>query len=526
MQQGKSNSTASMMHHASIMGTTNLHSHGIRDSLGARNQEDAQNVYRGGDNIFYQLPGKATQHSLPAVETFRTHLPNDHLPGLYWYHPHHHGSTTFQAGTSSGLIIVEDDSVWLPDKNNCTAVRNTMAAVADVFLHIELLNFGEPEAASAFKPPRDPIYDANYQIMTSEGNVSLCCNSTGLPGAHDNRKGTGKLRGTLSNQNVALINGGYQPIISMKSNEWQRWRMLHSGFKRFMDLQIFDNDSGQVTNECDMMLLAKDGVYLMEIPRPITNVVLSSGSRSEILVRCRGKVGKKFTIQSGRQPPSLDFSIGPAATLFLAHNQSTVATIEIEAGKGKNHAALKPRSCTPLRPSYAADLRNESLAAADAFNKVFYDRRPNFYPNAANTGCTIGNKSFTFPDSNPLRVPLGKIVEWRFNLFLHPLHEHISPFQIQELPAANLRKNCSYTSYFEAGDFHDTLQLPMTMKSTTLRFQPGPFSGYSVAHCHFLHHEDNGCMRVLFAECPGSVPNDQPEVCSNFVFPVKGTFKN
>jgi FtsP/CotA-like multicopper oxidase with cupredoxin domain len=28
-----------------------------------------------------------------------------------------------------------------------------------------------------------------------------------------------------------------------------------------------------------------------------------------------------------------------------------------------------------------------------------------------------------------------------------------------------------------------------------LRFQPGQYSGYTVSHCHFLPHEDVGCMK-------------------------------
>ena len=37
-------------------------------------------------------------------------LPKDHPPGLYWYHPHHHGSTAVQAvsGMAGGVIVTGD----------------------------------------------------------------------------------------------------------------------------------------------------------------------------------------------------------------------------------------------------------------------------------------------------------------------------------------------------------------------------------------------------------------------------------
>jgi FtsP/CotA-like multicopper oxidase with cupredoxin domain len=260
-----------------------------------------------------------------------------------------------------------------------------------VILHFELITFDKPEASMRTQLdgiPTNPFADANYQMAASEGNVSFCCNTTTTTNSNGTVSERKTLTGTFSDTDFALINGGYQPTIYMKSGEWQRWRLLHSGFKRFMDLQIFDaateNVNLTITNDCEMGLIAKDGVYLMEIPRPITNIFLSSASRAELLIRCHGAPGRRFTIQSGRQPPDVNFSFGSPPTLFLSHNQSIVATIEIEvAPAGSNGQStslpLTPgKKCTPLRPAYAADMRDEALAKENALDKIYYEYYPAF----------------------------------------------------------------------------------------------------------------------------------------------------
>jgi hypothetical protein len=76
-------------------GDTNLHSHGLKDSLGVRSQNEAHK-YLGGDNIFVTVAGKNSSEATPAEIEYKSKVPEFHLPGLYWYHPHKHGSTTFQ----------------------------------------------------------------------------------------------------------------------------------------------------------------------------------------------------------------------------------------------------------------------------------------------------------------------------------------------------------------------------------------------------------------------------------------------
>ena len=222
-----------------------------------------------------------------------------------------------------------------------------------------------------------------------------------------------------------------------------------------------------MTTDCELLLIAKDGVYLLEIPRVVDHILLSAANRAELLVRCSGPVGKKYTIQSGRMPGA-PYSFGSPPVLFamapdrLAHNQTTVATIEIEEG-GQPGPDIKPRSCTPLRPAYAADMRDEAIKAAGATDKIFRDPSMTFGLNLT-SGCSIGGQGLFTRNPNPITLPIGSIVEWEVFGQLELTRCIYTSTQCRSLGwgRAPVYLNSTYTSYFEEGDFHDTVFLPMT----------------------------------------------------------------
>jgi len=74
------------------LNTTNMHTHGLHISGPGMPPGD------------YVLWGMEPQSSL----TYEYVLPEDHYPGHYWYHPHHHGATYVQAsGGMYGSIELE-----------------------------------------------------------------------------------------------------------------------------------------------------------------------------------------------------------------------------------------------------------------------------------------------------------------------------------------------------------------------------------------------------------------------------------
>jgi FtsP/CotA-like multicopper oxidase with cupredoxin domain len=104
-----------------------------------------------------------------------------------------------------------------------------------------------------------------------------------------------------------------------------------------------------------------------------------------------------------------------------------------------------PEACKPLYPIYAPDLQDDALDAANAKDKV-YTGNVTFTP--TDNGCAVNGNLFSYPTSNPIPIPVGLVTEWNVGkLMFHPLHVHIQPFQIIELPPEV--KDRPYTSWFK-----------------------------------------------------------------------------
>ncbi|KAI8477153.1 MAG: hypothetical protein J3K34DRAFT_455469 [Monoraphidium minutum] len=536
---------------------TNMHTHGIHAETGVPSQDTAS-TYVLGDNVFFTLPARASTSELPQSRLFNLKIPRNHLPGLHWYHPHQHGSTTLQVGTAHGAIVVEDDhNFWMPPGTGCEAFRAVTEVAADVILDIQLFFFKTPTKKNVKKELRfsktiDDINNGAYQYYSE---ISLPVNPYGTKSNKaKGRATTFKGRGL----NVLLVNGGYMPIVKMQAGVWQRQRILYSGIKGFMVIAFFDAATNLPTKACEMQLYAKDGVYLMNLPRKIDGIFLAASNRAEVLVRCTGPPGATFVASTRSCEP---FSINcfgylgddvPADRLnhIGPMFQDVLWTVELlpppPLPPGSPLVAPLPqRACAPLRPSYATDLRDAALTAAgyDPANVTAYQLGfgPIYLPEtpspreAYSYACGYTNGSgegerFAMPDSSPIPLELGKVVQWEFqDLDFHPMHVHINPYQIQELNSTWLFAGSFYTPFFEVGDYHDTLNLPMMdlVKSQNihvpLRFQPGQYSGYTVSHCHFLMHEDVGCMKVVWYKCPTLDADKQSGPCPNFTWPVPGT---
>jgi FtsP/CotA-like multicopper oxidase with cupredoxin domain len=107
-----------------------------------------------------------------------------------------------------------------------------------------------------------------------------------------------------------------------------------------------------------------------------------------------------------------------------------------------------------------------------------------------------------YDSSHPIQtMKLNTLQEWTLDgVQGHPLHIHINPHQIVGLGRVDASGQCDEEfSYFCVGDWHDTLQLPVAdgHSSATIRFLTADFAGKQVVHCHYLNHEDLGCIAYM-----------------------------
>jgi FtsP/CotA-like multicopper oxidase with cupredoxin domain len=183
---------------------TNLHTHGLHVSP------------RGNsDNVFVMIqPGESFDYEYQ--------LPDTHPPGVYWYHPHHHGLVADQVfGGLYGAIIV-DDPTPLP------VSRERVLIVSDM------------------------TFDSSGQIAPASPMDRMA-----------GREGS-----------TVMVNGQVNPRLTAKPGERERWRVINACASRYVRLRL----DGQ-----RMELLGMDSGRFAA-PRGTDEVVLAPGNRADLLV--------------------------------------------------------------------------------------------------------------------------------------------------------------------------------------------------------------------------------------------------
>ncbi|MET3768992.1 FtsP/CotA-like multicopper oxidase with cupredoxin domain [Marisediminicola sp. UYEF4] len=183
---------------------TNLHVHGLHVTP------------RGnGDNVLLAIdPGDTFDYAYD--------LPADHPPGVYWYHPHHHGNVAEQVSAGLyGTIIVED-----PEPIPVT--RERVLIISDLTL----------DAAGRVAPASD-----EDQMFGREGEL-------------------------------VLVNGQLAPTLSARPGERERWRVVNACVSRYLSLRL----DGQ-----NLQLLGMDSGRDAE-PESVEEVRLAPGNRADLLV--------------------------------------------------------------------------------------------------------------------------------------------------------------------------------------------------------------------------------------------------
>ena len=166
---------------------TNLHVHGLHVDP---KQDDVTLLVLPEDND----PGALTpelQRFVPTINrwwtrTYQYQLPEDHLPGTYWYHSHKHGSTSSQVENGmAGTLIIR------PKKEEDDPVPGLWASGHDRIMMIQEL--------------------ANYSTPSMLQN---------------DRKGKGQGQGSPP---VTTVNGLYQPVLDLPPGQVERWRFIVAG---------------------------------------------------------------------------------------------------------------------------------------------------------------------------------------------------------------------------------------------------------------------------------------------------------
>ena len=278
---------------------TNVHTHGLHIS----GEEPA-------DSVFVEVGPKCSG-------IYNYSIPEDHMPGTYWYHPHKHGSTgTHAGGGAVGMIKILDPKGTLPafiestdivpeldlvilglamEKNE--RVEDEMAKCCEAYNNVSMDRDQVQESGACdefgmagmidpkhFTEDREclktKLKDLNVKDCERDQFITQQCNLSKVwsaPYTKDDKK---------EEKHAFLVNGDYNATHYVAANAWTRLRIVYAA----IDQQLYFS----LPEGCDMELMAKDGVYIRDMPRRTSYAYFGSGNRADILVRCAGHTVNKM----------------------------------------------------------------------------------------------------------------------------------------------------------------------------------------------------------------------------------------
>ena len=423
--------------------STNLHFHGLHVDPKAINGVFGDYVVDTAEAGV--LPGGVRQHQIT--------LPPGHTNGIYWYHPHLHGSSNVQvtSGMFGAILIKDKDEKFLrPDITERV-----------IFVHkLGLTAVGKTES----------FYDS--------------------------------LNAPASN---FLLNSAYQPTLVMRPGEVQSWHFINSA-SFFPFNPLLDGHT--------LQSYARDGNAFAGVFKPVNTTTsaqfgnqqwpgntLYPGNRLSVVVQASMTPGTYY-LRSVKAPSSetndeivariVVEGTPTAAVLPLAANlpryadQTPITDAELasKGGKQRNLVLAILQKGDPLLPSPIPAGEEWAIPEGEPVDKFFYGT--SFV--LGNVGSGVKLAPFQSAITTTQTVALNAVEEWTINSlndYPHPFHIHVNDSYV-------VKVNGEAVTPFWA----DTLPVP-PKGSITFRMRFTEFTGKYVWHCHALDHEDLGMMQLV-----------------------------
>lgn len=422
--------------------STNMHFHGANVAPVCHQDEVLKTLINSGESFEYDI-----------------HFPLNEPPGLYWYHPHIHGSSEAAVqGGASGAIIVE-------------GLQNVVPEIAGLPEQLLIVRDNLVPSDSNSSATTDATREAEDQADPPAWDLSLNYAPVAFP--------------------------KYTPVtLPMAPRQKQFWRVLNASADTILDLQLQYDGVAQ-----PLRIVALDGV-------PVDSQDGVTGghpyNRNHLLIPPAGRA--EFIVT------------GPAAKVKVAR----LVTLNVETGPLGDNDPERPLMAITTTPSITTSSAAASLvttpsvdgapvaaprfaglrSAAPTVHRTIYFSEivsdPSDPESPTNFFITVdGQTPVLFSPDNPpaITTTQGAVEDWTIENRAGENHE----FHIHQIHFLVLEKN----HVPEEGQYLDTINVPFwsgsgPYPSVKLRMDfRGPVVGDFVYHCHILGHEDNGMMAII-----------------------------
>jgi bilirubin oxidase len=327
--------------------------------------------------------------------------------GTYWYHPHLHHKTGYQI--AKGLV-----------------------------------------GAIIVRAPDDPLPKLSERLLILSDQRFRPDGSIDLPDRHSPQGRIDEENGREGD--VVFVNGQVLPMLQIKPNEVQRWRIINASASRVYRLSILNQTFLQV---------GTDG-GLFEKPVELNEIVVANAERVELLVRGSGRPGSRTLLQS------------------LPYDRYVPQTRPKDWNRARDLVAIQVTRDAPMAPvTIPATLR--SVPPLDT-SRVAARRVVAFGQGM------INNRHFDFSRVD-FNAKLGTTEIWKVENLVgmdHPFHMHGFQFQVIE-------RNGKPEPFLSWKDVVNVRR----QESVRFVVRFDDFPGKWMFHCHILNHEDQGMMGIL-----------------------------
>ena len=422
--------------------SVNMHFHGTNTSPRCHSDEVIHTLVNSGETFQYVL-----------------HIPKDEPPGLYWYHPHVHGtSSAMVQGGATGAIEVE----------GIANIQPAVAGLTERYLVLRDQQFAE-SASQGTGLPAQPFWDTSINY-------------------------------------VPVSFPHYLPAtITMQSGSQEFWRVVNADANTILDLQVLYDGVPQplqIVAFDGVPTGSKDGRHQGTIVTQ-TDIMLMPSARVEFIVAAPPDTAHKA------QLVTLTIDGGASSDVNPARPYANILTTNAPV-----HLRKMPEPSGAVGKMRFDDLAN---APIDTHRDLYFSEYFTSFGFREKESATFfitvdGQKETLFDPNNPpaITTTQGQVEEWRIEnrtqeihaFHMHQIHFLVTAINDVPIPKRKQQLYDVFTVPYWDGDFGK----PYPSITAKLDFR-GPDIGDFVYHCHILDHEDGGMMaiiRVLPKGTPGA----------------------
>jgi FtsP/CotA-like multicopper oxidase with cupredoxin domain len=374
----------------------------------------------------------------------------DQPPGLYWYHPHPHGLSSYEVGNGmAGAIVVEGIASEVPATQG---LRERVIVLSDI---PNSNSFAAGEDAIARRAAARRRADSRSPLDSDEGGALCGPEMDGTP----------------------MINGHPLAAIGIKPGEKELFRVLNSSGHRWFDVAV----DGTTLN-----LVAQDGVPLHDYPGGPQSL-----TQSDVLIPPAGRA--EFIVTGQSQPAALIskcVNTGPAGDPAPQVVLGVLADDTNWAQPSQSQVTTRVRKPFALRRS---QFYRVALPAPAVQRTLHFEEDAN--------GFYIDDQKYDPTGPVSIVAQSGTVEEWTLENDtneVHDFHIHQAHFIVESVNGVT-QPNQHWVDTVEMVPQGIGVQGQVHPSETKviIDFRDPTIRGTFLYHCHILDHEDGGMMAKI-----------------------------